>query len=603
MNILAHNTTTIRSLAEIRHREDTPAIATQYQASETMAMRPVSPNPVSSEEVLKVISDIKEIKKPKAVSGTGRINEKSKSKSPAVPVQIPKIPAPWNPLTNFVAEEQTVPGPATEVLPCCTPSGPEAAGPVVPPSTLLELKAAVKEPAEDSIKEQPTTPAKVAAAGQLEKDEQQQVHAGQAHAQSTPNIIKTGDSEAENARRKFSNIFKKTKKSKDQELTENIKATASSMAKLSADTFKAARDLQSFQENIPQIRVGEVPITNDDKEEAIKPYRTALETGGSDPLALLMATGSIGALGDITELPLARTHSLSDDFLVTTKPRYERLHSISTDSLVPSGKTTASHILAHDKTINRKPAARSAHRLSTDDMIPIRTTAPGHYLDADPTVTASQQLFPHELLQDTTVQRQISPLPHDLDADKKLITVQKPLQTHGLENDTVISGQNISKQHTLHSDPIITSGASSRVGHDISHDVRILSPSGKVRDPHSLDEDTVIKETAVFRKSPHPDAMPGHWAGTSSSGEVNENPMASLNASLHSVGQALDELKRTLESSSVRENETADLSTAGQGFWGRMFGRREGPEEGEPPNNADANEGHRMQEEHRGSTR
>lgn len=339
------------------------------------------------------------------------------------------------------------------------------------------------------------------------------------------------------------------------------------MAKLSAEATKTAQDLKQVHGNlpqIPQIKVGEGPMADTLKEDVIERYEAVLESGGTDSFNLLAAAQNFGALDAIVELPPARGHSLSEDTVLAPKPVSKPAHSLSADELVSRPSEAApAHSLSHDRIINAKPSGGGAHRLSADAMVPVRTAAPtGHYLDEDHTVSGPKQLFSHELLEDPRALRPAkSPQPHGLDTDRKLVSAQKPSQPHSLHNDTILPAPKARSAHDLQSDPLIASNAQDRGAHDLAHDVRILSPSGAVRDPHSIGEDFVIKNTAVFRKSPHPDAMvPGDWAASSSSGASDRNPMGSLNASLQNASQALNNLNKAVESESGKENATSTFS-------------------------------------------
>lgn len=393
---------------------------------------------------------------------------------------------------------------------------------------------------------------------------------GQFAAQSSLNASKTGQPAAEKGKGKKSTMFKKRPKSKGKEQTESI---------------KAAEGLKRMQENVPQINIGEGPVSEEAKQQALERYQAMVESSAGDPLTMLMAGERFGALEAVVAAPPGRVHSVSEDTVLVAKPAARGQHSLSEDAQVAGGRAGQAHALGQDKVIDAKPSRRGAHRLSADAMVPVRTAAPGHYLEADPTVSSPQLLFSHELLEDPRVLRPKSPQPHNLELDKKLAVLQKQLQPHNLHSDTVLPAPQARSAHELHADQVVASGSSAQESHDISHDVRLLSPSGAVRDPHSIDDDEVIKEAAVFRKSPHPDAMMGgKWAAGGEASVIN-NPMASLNASLQNAEQAMGELNRLVASSdSGKENhadggrpgmgERAASSPAGHGFWGRVFRRR-----------------------------
>lgn len=383
----------------------------------------------------------------------------------------------------------------------------------------------------------------------------------------------------------FGGLFKKSQKSNNKDIVKEIQAAASSVAKLSAEATKAAEGLKLS--NVPQIKVGEGPMSEEAKDEALKRYQDMLESGGSDPFTMLMSVDNFGALDAITELPPVRAHSISEDTVLIAESGSKREHDLSDDAVASTEKAAPAHALAHDRVINAEPSQRGTHRLSTDAMIPIRAAAPGHHLDADPIISGPKQLFQHELLDDKRILRSKSPQPHSLDLDQTLLAPQKKSRTHDLHSDTVLAAPQARTAHDLHSDLRVKSAEPVGGHHDLAHDVRILSPSGAVRDPHSIGDDEIIKENAVFRKSPHPDAMmPGEWAPSSSSGasDVN-NPIASLNASLQTAGQALTELNHAMGPNFQAKANTAGhtppgpishagrTATDGPGFWGKMFRR------------------------------
>lgn len=591
MDVFAHNTTTIRNLAEIRHRENVPPVETQYQPPAPML--DLLPDPASSPDMRKAIADIRDLKKPKAMAPTNLINGDLKGKAPEEPILAPGKHTSLTPFAISSAEDQ--PGPSSSQGPLCPPSD-EGTGlqPAPSPAPIIELEPEVikpdREPAREPATSHPQKLANLGAAEQHITSQQPQGRADQPGAKPSAVPAKMNGHEGDKKRTKLGGIFRRNKTSSDES-----SAAASAGVKLNTKATAAAQDLERFRGSIPEIRIGEGPVTKEEKEEIVERYQALLEAGVRDPLTMMNAAG--GAIQPIIELPPARTHSVSEDTYPALKTVRERQHSLSTDALVPSGMTTASHTLAHDKAIGVKSSVRRAHRLSADATIPVQIAAPGHYLDADPTVNTPQQLFSHELLDDMVVHRQNkSPQPHGLDSDKKfslahkdrqphslrsdkqILTVQKQPQSHPLHTDKVLPGMAKSKQHELPSDHVVTPKASAaRAVHNIAHDVRILSPSGQVRNPHSMSADEVVRQTAVFRKSPHPEAMPGHYNQSSSSADTGENAMASLNASLQNAGQALGELNRALEG---RENDAARKSPSGQGFWGRVFGRKEGQVEG-----------------------
>lgn len=545
MDVFAHNTTTIRNLAEIRYRELVPPVETQYEPlapMHSLLTDPAPPllEPVRSPEVPTVVADIRDIKRPKAVSLADLRRGDAKGKAPeGLTSTAQRRRASLKPFTRSLAADQ--PGPSSS-------------------------ESSYRPPSDEGVDLQPASgPAPII---ELE-----------------PDIVTPDGKPAREAASwhpsKFAGRFRRSKTSSDESPTGT---------KRNAEPTETAQDVQHLPQSIPEIRIGEGPVSEEEREEISSRYQALLEAGVSDPLTMLKAAAG-GEVPPIIELPPAPTHFPSED-------THDRLHSLATDALVPSSvKKTASHTLAHDKAIDAQPSLQRAHRLSADVTTPVQTPgAPGHHLDADPTVATPRQLFSHELLDDTVVQRQPkSPQPHRLDSDKvvaraqkdrqahglgsdkKILAAQRQPQSHRLDTDKVVPGMAKSKPHELDADRVIVPKASAaHAARDLSHDVRILSPSGRVRDPHSMSSDELASETTAFRKSPHPDAMPGHYAHSSSSADNGENEMVSLNESIQNANKALSDLSRALEG-----NELATMAPSGQGFWGRVFGRREGLGEGQ----------------------
>lgn len=310
-----------------------------------------------------------------------------------------------------------------------------------------------------------------------------------------------------------------------------------------------AKGKQVDRENEPPVPEGAKPDDEADKatqeadgaQEAIPAVR--LERGQS-----------------IVEIPAnARVHSLSKDTFLIEKPAHLP-HDLDLDSIVPLDKARLSHILEHDQIIQLKPAPEE-HRLSADTMIPATVPAPGHFLEGDPVVSGPRQLLSHELLDDPIVKRAKAFLPHTLESDKK-VAAAMTARAHSLANDAILPPPPTPAAHDLDSDKIIAASASGGQEHDISRDVRILSPSGQVRATHTIDADEIIRETAQFRKTPPPDpaTMPGNWASSSASEEGaennnNNNLVASLNAVVNSADRALEELGQPADSG--KENKAA----------------------------------------------
>lgn len=309
-----------------------------------------------------------------------------------------------------------------------------------------------------------------------------------------------------------------------------------------------AKGKQADRENEPPVLEGAQP-----EDEAERPTQDA------DGAQEVIPEIRLDRGQSIVEIPAnARVHSLSGDTFLIEKPAHLP-HDLDSDSILPIDKARLSHILEHDQIIQLKPAPEE-HRLSADALIPETAAAPGHYLEGDPVVSGPRQLFSHELLNDPLVERAKAFLPHTLESDKK-VAAAEAARAHSLASDAILPVQPTRAAHDLDSDAIIAASAPGGQEHDISRDVRILSPSGQVRSTHTIEADEIIRETEQFRKSPRPNPadLPGNWASSSASEEGaennNNNLVASLNAVVDSADRALDELGQPAESG--KENRAA----------------------------------------------
>lgn len=115
MNVVAHNATTIRNLAEIRHRETVPLVETQYQAQQPMVMQPITPEPLPLGEGRKALADIKDPKKPRATPLGKKMKQKKTGKASAKQFpQLPETPATQHHFPNpMVENHEAVTSPAT----------------------------------------------------------------------------------------------------------------------------------------------------------------------------------------------------------------------------------------------------------------------------------------------------------------------------------------------------------------------------------------------------------------------------------------------------------------------------------------------------------
>lgn len=517
-------------------------------------MRPVTPEPLPAREGRRVSTDSRYSKKSKAKSARKRKNHESNGRDIAgQPIQAPEIPDSWSPFTNFMtnnAGAAGLPAPKQIKVHKTQQDKRRSIEPRYPPSDLTDIAQAQYPSGSGGIAAAPTEKPNGGFSGLFEKNPRRAASADETDAgRATKDATGTDDPTSE--------------------------------------PFVTAEDTnvpfsQAHSGTTGQVKIRQGSMSEEAKAAALKRYEAMLDSGEADSFTMFMDTENSGALDAVVELPPARAHSLSEDTVLVPRPAYRERHSLSSDALMASGRPGMSHTLARDKVINATPFRGGGHRLSTDAMIPVRIAPPGHYLDADPTVSSPQNLFSHELLEDVRVLRPKSPQAHSLEMDKKLAMLHKQMQPHDIHNDialptpvaraaheleydhTVNSGITAQGSHDIEHDQVVASGAGARGGHDIVHDVRIVSPgSGQVRDPHSVDEDEIVKETTLFRKSPQPDAMllPGNW-NSSATGVKNDvnSPIASLNVSLQSANQALDELNRVVGTSeSGKENAVSGM--------------------------------------------
>lgn len=549
----------MRNLAEIRHRENVAPLATQYRTQAQMVMQPITPELLSAGQRQKRETDTQNSSTPQTTLKAENLKQKLKGKlSQEEPAQAPAPPASLgselepatrklssmfkrNKKTNSSADEYAT-GKST------TTDDAAAAG-VVTGGTGTEGVDADTEGCRNAVAG-PSSTAENGTSGQL-------------RAEPTEDSQKPDEAPTtKKDKRFFSGLLKDPRKSKDKDSANDVQAAAPSMGTRSAEATKVAEATK--RGDIPQIKVGEGPLSKEVKEEALKRYEDMLESGGGDPLTMLMSADNYGALDAIKELPPARTRSIAGDTMLIGRSGSQLEHYLSADVLASTGRATPAHALSHDRVINAQPSKRGAHRLSVDAMIPVRAVAPGHYLDADPSMSGPQQLFSHELLDDTRVLRSEFPQPYDPDLGKRLATSQEQFQAHDLRSDAALAAPQARPAHDLHSDLLVKSAGSARGEDDPVFDVLSLSPLGAVQDPHSLGDDEFIKENAASQKSPPPDAMmPGEWAPSSSSaGGASDaiSPMASLNASLLTAAQALNELHQAMGAASPGKESTTGMS-------------------------------------------
>ena len=276
-----------------------------------------------------------------------------------------------------------------------------------------------------------------------------------------------GDPEIEKTKGRFG-VFKKSGKSKEEESPKDSKAGTTPRGRFGAEAHKIHGSIKHMQENIPDIlHKREKPSGS--KDEALEHEKEATELSEDDQFGAPSRT--------IMEIPAgARVHSLSHDTILISKAPQEP-HRLSKDRMIPSAKAASAHALGQDKVVQSKSTPQ-AHRLSADAM--------------GPRVSGRRQMLSHELLDDPTVRaRSKSPLPHTLESDKRVVAA------------------------TRAADEFIERARSKR-SHDISKDVRVLSPSGRVLALHAVDDDDTGKKTARYPKSPHPNAIPGTWVVTAS---------------------------------------------------------------------------------------
>lgn len=289
-------------------------------------------------------------------------------------------------------------------------------------------------------------------------------------------VLQAGEADREKQTGKLSGLFRKSNKLKEKEPAKDAKAAASSVGKQ--------------QDKVPEILISEGPSATKDK--APEQSKQITEPHEGDKSGTSRQT--------IVEIPSGpHVHRLSEDKRFISKaPRGP--HRLSMDEVATLGTPPVAHVahpLEQDQDLQAKPA--HARRVSAGAI-------------SDPVISGLQRAFSHELLDDPDPhKRSKSPLPHTLESDKKVAfaaaaaaVAAKP-QSPGNQSDEPVT----KKKH--------------RGPHDISQDVRIMSPSGRVLALHAVDDDETTKKTAQFPKSPHPNAVSGVWivhdSGTSGSAQ------------------------------------------------------------------------------------
>ncbi|KUI71021.1 hypothetical protein VM1G_07011 [Cytospora mali] len=286
---------------------------------------------------------------------------------------------------------------------------------------------------------------------------------------------KSGEGKTERAKNKVTSFFKKNQKPKVQDSAKDAELA----------------DVTHMQENIPQILIAiEPPVTTAEPLEHVKEIT---EPRGSDQSDEEGQT--------IREIPAgARVHSLSDDTILISKaPQVSNIpHRLSVDQIVTPVEVPVDYVLEQGQASQAKPV-RQAHRLSEDTMVTMKVAPTGNYLEGDPAVSGPQQVLSHELLDDPVAQeRAMSPMPHTLESDKRAAAAAE-----------------VAKADEPQAEEPVRKARSKRT-HDISQDVRVLSPSGRVLALHAVDDEEIVRRTSQFPKSPHPNAVPGLWVVTAS---------------------------------------------------------------------------------------
>ncbi|KAL1873249.1 hypothetical protein Daus18300_004069 [Diaporthe australafricana] len=530
LEVVVHNAANLRNLVEVRIREEVrrrlpkpiDEVAEQYKSQLPMEMKKILPDQIPQLELPQAVEDVLKDGKPRAISVIDRYKKIFTGKASELSAEEPKMELPKT----------------LSPVPNSMEAEPSTASQEGQPTEQIP-RAETDQPTSsapgiDVPLEWTKGPLTLIEAIKLKHDEQPK----EPKEPKKPKKPKT----------KSGKRSKKSEKAKGKEVDTGTEPTKPTSAELDDGGDNAAQDPEQVAESMPEVR---------------------LVRGES-----------------IVEIPTnARVHSLSGDTFLITKPS-QPPHSLNLDTIISLDKAQVSHALEHDQIVQFKPAPQE-HRLSTDAMIPATAAAPGHFLEGDPVVSGPQQLFSHELLNDPVVKRAKAFLPHTLESDQK-VAAAKPSKAHDLTSDTILPAPPPKTvAHALDSDAmiVVSPGAAGHGAHDISRDVRILSPSGQVRSTHTIDADEVIKEGLLFRKSPRPEgaAMPGNWASSTTSEEDaagenkidgnknNKNLVASLDAVVSAADQALDELGRP--TSSGKENRAADEPTS-RGFWGKMFPKR-----------------------------
>lgn len=298
--------------------------------------------------------------------------------------------------------------------------------------------------------------------------------------ESLPGANKIGEGRIGKTKGKINGILKRSQKPKAKE--------SSNLFKAAIPSPNVTENSGRIQENIPLILISaEPPVT---KDVALKVGKDTIVSGEVDQ--------PDGVGQTIIEVPSgARVHSVSKEAIVISKVP-EVSHKIPLDQVVTSRNPPFALDLEQDHVVQPKQV-RKGLSLSADAMTPLKAAATGPYLEGDPAVSNPRQILSHEFLDDPVDQkRAMSPLPHTLESDKRAAAAVQIANALEPPADEPVKKTQFKRPR------------------DISQDVRIVSPSGRVLALHAVDDDEIVRKTAQFPKSPHPSAVPGTWIVTAS---------------------------------------------------------------------------------------
>lgn len=412
LNVVLHNATNLRNLAEVRIREeirkrlhqDTLQKAQQYVSELPMEMKKMLPEQLPQldlpQRLEDALEDALEDGKPRAASLVDRFKGLLAGKALEQPEKAPELEAPTtiSPSQNLSAD--------------------------VPPEP---NKNEGGELSSLAVGEKKTS-----------KDEQ-------------PKKPKT----------KFGSRLKKSQKSKGKQVDRENEPPIPEGAQLDDEPNKATQEQDGAQEHIPEVRLDRgqsiVEIPAGARVHSISEDTFLIEKPPRLPHSL--------DLDNIVPLDRARlSHILEHDQIIQLKPDPEE-HRLSADTLIPTTTAAPGHYLEGDPVVSA-PRQVFSHELLHDPIVERVKAFLPHTLESDKKVVAAAKAArAHSLASDTILPAApATPAAHDLGSDMIIAAPAPGGQEHDISRDVRIlspSGQ-VRATHTIDADEIIRETAQFR---------------------------------------------------------------------------------------------------------------------------------------------